>query len=149
MRELAWARGKVPPDPITDYRAVGLMAKPPRPEPELPPDLLLWRRLTEFVPAWAWMSSAVAVLVITVPFWLHWSPAPYHDIHGDVYRGWPLPYGLDQGDVRGDDWGPFVTDFRPGRFALDTAVGVVGSVPATVLLLWAGRRSRRTPSRPA
>ena len=26
MRELAWARGKVPPDPITDYRAVGLMA---------------------------------------------------------------------------------------------------------------------------
>lgn len=26
MRELAWARGKVPPDPITDYRAVGLLS---------------------------------------------------------------------------------------------------------------------------
>ena len=120
------------------------MTRPPSrsPEHDLPPDLLLWRRVSGFVPWWTWVLSAVAVLAATLPFWLHSSPAPYHDFHGDVSRGWPAVYGLDQGDVGGDEWGPFVTDFRPGEFALDTALGVICNLPAVATAFWLGRRFR-------
>jgi hypothetical protein len=86
----------------------------------------------------------MAVVVVAVlPFWLHTTPAPYHAYHGDVYRGWPAIYGLDQGDVGGDEWGPFVTYLHPGRLALDTLLGVACGLPPAVLVVWGARRFRR------
>lgn len=115
----------------------------PRLEPDSPPGLPLWRRVSWFVPWWAWLLAAVAQVAVVLPFWLHSVPAPFHDVHGDVYRGWPAIYGLDQGDVVGDEWGPFVTYLHPGRLVQDTAIGVGCGLPLVAVILWAGRRVRR------
>ena len=115
----------------------------PRPEPDLPPDLLLWRRVSGFAPWWAWLVAVAVQGATVLPFWLHATPAPDHEFHGDVHRGWPAIYGLDQGDVGGDEWGPFVTYLHPGRLALDTALGVACGVPPAVLVVWGSRRLRR------
>ncbi len=96
-----------------------------------------------FAPARAWAVAAAVQFIITWPFWLHPSPTPYTEFHGDLYRGWPLIYGLDQGDVLGDEWGPLTTYFHPIAFALDTAAAVACGLPATGLVLWVGRRDRR------
>ena len=116
---------------------------PPQPDPDLPLDLLQWRRVSGFVPWWAWLVAAAVQVTAVLPCLLHTSPAPYHDFHGDVYRGWPAVYGLDQGDVGGDEWGPFVTYLHPGRLALDTLLGVACGLPPAVLVVWGARRLRR------
>ncbi len=104
-----------------------------------------WRRLAGIAPVWAWGLAAVIQVAFVLPFWLHSSSeAPYHDVHGDLSRGWPLVYGLDQGDVEGDEWGPFTTYFGPGQFAVDTAAAVACGLPATALVLWAGWRVLRS-----
>lgn len=123
------------------------MLLPPLSEPvptEPSPRRSLWLRLRTVAPGWAWLLAAVVQLAITLPFWLYSSPAPYHDVYGDVYRGWPLIYGLDQGDVRGDEWGPFTAYFYLSRFALDTLAALVAGLPVTVSILWFGRRSSRS-----
>jgi hypothetical protein len=103
----------------------------------------LWRRVWAWLPAWAWAVAGTVQVACILPFWLLSSLAQYHALHGDVYRGWPLIYGLDQGDVGGDDFGPFITYLHPARFALDTAAGVGCALPPTVLIFVVGRRSRR------
>ena len=108
----------------------------------------LWRRVWSIAPVWAWAVAAAVQVAVALPFWLYSTHAPFHDVHGDLYRGWPFVYGLDQGDVIGDDWGPFITYFRPIPFALDTAVAVACGLPATVLVLWIGRRVRSRPRDP-
>src|SRR5262249_36319814 len=102
-----------------------------------------WRRVLGFVPVWAWALAGVVQIAVALPFWLYSVPAPFHDVHGDLYRGWPLIYGLDQGDVGGDEWGPVITYFEAARFALDTAAAVACGLPATGLVFWMGRRVRR------
>jgi hypothetical protein len=120
------------------------MSMPPKP-PEAgavrdhPVCCTLLRRAWGIAPWWAWATAGLVQVAIALPFWLHSSPAPFHDAHGDVYRGWPLVYGLDQGDVIGDDWGPFTAYFDLARFALDTAAAVACGLPAIVLVLWVGR----------
>jgi hypothetical protein len=116
-----------------------------RPDPDLPPDLLLWRRVSGFVPWWTWLVAVAVVMAAVLPFWLHTSPAPYHHYHGDVYRGWPEVYGLDQGDVGGDEWGPFVTYLDPRQLAWDTFLGVMCGLPPAVAVVWGVRRLRRHP----
>jgi hypothetical protein len=96
-------------------------------------------RLRAFAPAWAWFAAVVVQLAIAMPFWLYATPAPYHDVHGDVGRGWPFIYGLDQGDVHGDELGPFTTYFKPDRFILDSAAAFACGLPATFLVVWLGR----------
>ncbi len=102
----------------------------------------LWRRVLGIAPWWAWAVAPALQIAVALPFWLYSSPAPYHDSFGDVFRGWPLIYGLDQGDVGGDEWGPFTTYFHPGRFALDTLAAAMCGLPATVAVFWGGRRVR-------
>ncbi|HZZ81185.1 MAG TPA: hypothetical protein VFE62_21965 [Gemmataceae bacterium] len=102
------------------------------------------RRARGFIPVWAWVAVLAVQLVVALPFWMYTSPAPFHDVHGDLYRGWPYRYGLDQGDVGGDEWGPFTTRFQPISFAIDTAAAVGCALPATGLVLWIGRRFRTT-----
>jgi hypothetical protein len=111
---------------------------------------LFWRRISGVAPVWAWALAGVVQVSFVLAFWLvSSSAAPSHDAFGDVYRGWPLVYGLDQGDVGGDEWGPFTTYFEPVQFAHDTAAAVACGLPAIVLVLWAGWRVRRGGSRPA
>jgi hypothetical protein len=66
------------------------------------------------------LLAGLIQVVIALPFWLHSSTASYHDALEDLYRGWPFIFGLDQGDVGGDDWGPFTTYFHSICFAFDT-----------------------------
>ncbi len=113
---------------------------PPASRPIL---LRLWR----IVPRRVWALAGLVQILITLPFWLYWYPAPFHDIHGDVYRGWPFIYGLDQGDVGGDECGPFITYFRPIAFALDTVVSVVCGLPVTGFVIWLGRGSGHRKTR--
>jgi hypothetical protein len=103
----------------------------------------LWRRVWDIAPGWAWAVAATVQLAVALPFWLYATPAPFHDVHRDVYRGWPFIYGLDQGDVMGDEWGPLITYFQPIPFALDTTAAVACGLPVTGLVLWIGRRVRR------
>ena len=72
-------------------------------------------RVWKWSPAWAWMVAAVVQVVMCLPFWLFTSPSPYSDYWGDVYRGRPYVYGLDQGDVGGDEWGRSRRTFIPSR----------------------------------
>ena len=48
-----------------------------------------------------WIGFLVSIILV-IPVWSYSRPAPYYDVWGDVYRGWPFPYGLDQGDVIGE-----------------------------------------------
>lgn len=121
---------------------------PPLPPPEPPAAARpagppVWRRLWGAVPPRTWAAVAAVQFAVALPFWLYWSPAPLHPLFGDVYRGWPLIYGLDQGDFGGDELGPFTAHFRPDRFALDTAVAVGCALPLTVPLFWRARVRRR------
>lgn len=109
----------------------------------------LWRRVGGVAPAWAWAVAAALQVPVALPLWLYSSPAPFHAVHGDLYRGWPFIYGLDQGDVIGDEWGPSITCFKPIPFALDTVAAVACALPATGLVLWIGRRVRRRVGGPA
>jgi hypothetical protein len=56
---------------------------------------------------------------------------------GRPFTGWI------SGDVRGDEWGPFITCFHAGRFALDSGLAVVCGLSATGVVLWVARRARR------
>jgi hypothetical protein len=103
----------------------------------------MWRRLKAISPRWAWALAAAVQLAITLPFWLYSSPAPYYEVYGDVYRGWPLIYGLDQGDVGGDEWGPFTAYFYLSRFLLDSVAALACGIPAVGLIVLIGRRMRR------
>jgi hypothetical protein len=108
----------------------------------------VWRRVSGIAPMWAWALAGVVQVAFVLAFWLAWSSAaPYHEAFGDILRGWPLVYGLDQGDVEGDEWGPFTTYFGLAEFALDTAAAVACGLPAIALVLWAGWRVRRNASR--
>ena len=118
-------------------------APPSQPDSNVPPDLLLWRRVAGFAPWWAWIIAMGVIVAAVLPFWLFATPAPYYDYHGDLYRGWPEVYGLDQGDVGGDEWGPFVTYLRPSRLAWDTLLGVVSGLPLAVLVVWGTHLLRR------
>jgi hypothetical protein len=46
--------------------------------------------------------ATMCFLAFAVPCLSYSRIAPYHSTFGDVYRGWPLVYGLDQGDVYGE-----------------------------------------------
>lgn len=109
------------------------------PEASVPP---AWRRVCGIAAPGTWAIAAVLQLIVTLPFWLYSAPAPYYPIHGDLYRGWPMTYGLDQGDVLGDDWGPFITYFHPLEFAIDTGAAIACGLPAVALVLWLGRSRR-------
>ena len=125
-----------------------MLPLPPPPSERAPraerhPRRFAWRWLIRIAPVWAWLVAALVQLAITLPFWLYPSRAPFHDAHGDVYRGWPFIYGLDQGDVGGDEWGPFTTYFHPSRFAVDTLAALVAGLPVIAVILWSGRACRR------
>ncbi len=58
---------------------------------------------------------------------LWWVPGrgPMFDTRGDLYRGWPLPYGVDQGAVSGDGYAFFVTRFQPVPFVIDGLAAIL------------------------
>ena len=95
------------------------------------------------IPKWLWAIAILWHLGVAVPFWQYSRPAPYFDVHGDVYRGWPLVFGLDQGDVIGDEWLFMTTYFRPGAFALDTGLAVLCGLPVSLTVLLLARRHSR------
>jgi len=92
-------------------------------------------------PKLLWCFIIAWHIAVAIPFWRYSRPAPFFDVHGDVYRGWPWVYGLDQGDVRGDEWLFWVTYFQPREFAADTAVAVGCGLPVSLAawLIWKWR----------
>jgi hypothetical protein len=83
-------------------------------------------------PVWLWVLLGVWHLAIAIPFWRYSQPAPFFPVHGDLYRGWPYIYGLDQGDVVGDEWLFWVTYFAPVEFLLDTALAILCGLPLSI-----------------
>lgn len=79
-------------------------------------------------------------LFVAIPF-LCWSrPAPYYQLYGDVYRGWPFPFGLDQGDVGGI---PILrlAYFSWINFLADIVASIFCGLPLSFLAVWVdGRR---------
>ena len=91
---------------------------------------------------WVWAAILLWHLAVCIPFWRYSQEAPLFRAHGDVYRGWPWVYGLDQGDVIGDEWLFFITYFRPMEFMGDTAVAIACGLPvsAGTWIAWRWRR---------
>ncbi|MEX1229747.1 MAG: hypothetical protein WEB58_05885 [Planctomycetaceae bacterium] len=119
---------------------------PTNPNPDIASTSTGWRT-TFRGPKEAWGAAALLQIIVLIPFWWHSSPGFLHDIHGDLHRGWPLVYGLDQGDVVGDGWGPFTIYFQPIKFAADTLLGMLCALPGIVLILWRGRRLQQKAGR--
>ena len=79
-----------------------------------------------------WIISSPFILA----FWYSPSRAPLFQSWGDVVRGWPLGYGLDQGDVRGDEYAFMVTYFDPISFCVDALIAIGIGFIYTLLLYW-------------
>jgi hypothetical protein len=91
-----------------------------------------------------WVLLFHAVVAIPFLFWTRL--APLHDVWGDVYRGFPFPFGLDEGDVIGIPILKLAYFSLPGFF-FDIAISVLCSLPVSLALIWSYWRTRRSTGR--
>ena len=77
------------------------------------------------------ISLIIAAVLCYIP-----TPAPLDSRWGDVYRGWPWIYGLDQGDVKGDEYAFMTTYFHPIPFALNVMFAMSIALAISISLNW-------------
>ena len=103
-------------------------------------------------PLWVWLCLWLATFVVfsigfALGFWWIPSRAPFYEPWGDVYRGWPYPYGLDQGDVGGDSYAHWITYFHRAEFVRDGYAAVGAAALLSTLFIATAALSRRTMRR--
>lgn len=69
------------------------------------------------------LVATTCFLAFAIPCLSYSRVAPYHSSFGDVHRGWPLVYGLDQGDVYGE-FLFLLAHFNLASFLIDIAVAL-------------------------